>query len=484
MNNFPERFQVVWLASYPRSGNTFLRLLLKHVFGLNSYSYYQNEDRISHERDIKLLNIDSLPNNWKEGITDDPNYPYLFIKTHEFPCDSYKTIYIIRNGFFATNSWYIYLRKLSPQITLEEVICGACLFGSWAGHIQKWNPFHRKNTLILKFESLVKDYKKNVGILSNFLQISSKNAYPDNNILNFHSLHATYPDFFREGRTEGIPNWEPEAIEAFVNLQGEMMQRLGYHCPLPKKAWNKTILSIAHSAEKYALDHYSNLKQFGIYYKNSITKESSDEAVFFRLLDSRVQVKQIVLISNRNHLFLSLLKNIFKDAFFFILKPQTNCQNVIQSFKIETIYSTRKYIHLSHKKHNFLLNFIQFKFNKLSLFLLNKKLKKNRIFSTRFFNLIDHKINIDLLIVSSNGNEKFILENLENLLPRVSFIYTTIWLNGAFQLPEDHPQIFLSMLSKSNFTLHDFGAFYRNSDNLLIMKNLLFVNKMKKFQVK
>ena len=35
---------VTWLASYPRSGNTLLRTILKHCFGLSSQSVYPDEE--------------------------------------------------------------------------------------------------------------------------------------------------------------------------------------------------------------------------------------------------------------------------------------------------------------------------------------------------------------------------------------------------------------------------------------------------------
>lgn len=35
---------VTWLASYPRSGNTLLRIVLKRCFGLNSQSVYDDAE--------------------------------------------------------------------------------------------------------------------------------------------------------------------------------------------------------------------------------------------------------------------------------------------------------------------------------------------------------------------------------------------------------------------------------------------------------
>jgi hypothetical protein len=43
---------VIWLASYPRSGNTFLRTILWHSFGLRSAIIYPNE----HGNNKKLEN--------------------------------------------------------------------------------------------------------------------------------------------------------------------------------------------------------------------------------------------------------------------------------------------------------------------------------------------------------------------------------------------------------------------------------------------
>ena len=37
---FPRYVHPIWLASYPRSGNTFLRIILQSVFDLPSYSAY------------------------------------------------------------------------------------------------------------------------------------------------------------------------------------------------------------------------------------------------------------------------------------------------------------------------------------------------------------------------------------------------------------------------------------------------------------
>lgn len=46
---------IVWLASYPRSGNTFLRVLFRHVFGIETYSVYNDLLDIGSDGDISAV---------------------------------------------------------------------------------------------------------------------------------------------------------------------------------------------------------------------------------------------------------------------------------------------------------------------------------------------------------------------------------------------------------------------------------------------
>ncbi len=41
---------IVWLASYPRSGNTFFRIILNSIFGIKTYSVYDDIIDISADK--------------------------------------------------------------------------------------------------------------------------------------------------------------------------------------------------------------------------------------------------------------------------------------------------------------------------------------------------------------------------------------------------------------------------------------------------
>lgn len=157
-----ETHGVVWLASYPRSGNTFLRTILWNCFGLRSASVYPQdlggnkalEDYVGHiehgPRTLDLLR--------ESGIS--------LVKTHEHPRDPNAAIYVVRDGRAACVSlWNFYDRK----IPLAAIIEGRHRFGTWADHVRAWNPRNRPNTLLLAYEELKDELPGSLDKISRFL---------------------------------------------------------------------------------------------------------------------------------------------------------------------------------------------------------------------------------------------------------------------------------------------------------------------------
>lgn len=46
---------IIWLALYPRSDNTFLRLVLHKLFGVPTYSVYENDDPVEQRVGPELV---------------------------------------------------------------------------------------------------------------------------------------------------------------------------------------------------------------------------------------------------------------------------------------------------------------------------------------------------------------------------------------------------------------------------------------------
>ena len=70
---------IVWLASYPRSGNTFFRIVLNQLYGIKTTSIY---NELSFFKDNKVNNIIGHVKNeltFEDMVKD---REYFFIKTH------------------------------------------------------------------------------------------------------------------------------------------------------------------------------------------------------------------------------------------------------------------------------------------------------------------------------------------------------------------------------------------------------------------
>lgn len=200
---------LVWLASYPRSGNSYVRMFLKDVFGLGSWSIYDE----GGERAFDQLN--------KARRSDD----LYIVKTHERPLTDDPAIYVVRDGRASIISYFHYLNEVENQpIPLEQVIDGNVWPGSWSEHFLTWDPEYRRNTLLLRYEIISKDTSLLANVLGPFLGLTPLGT----STLSFDELHAASPNFFRTGNdASNIKEMEP-FMTRFNKLHKPLMRRLGY----------------------------------------------------------------------------------------------------------------------------------------------------------------------------------------------------------------------------------------------------------------
>lgn len=153
---------IIWLASYPRSGNTFLRTVLWHCFGLRSASIYPND--LGGKQELA---------NYVGHIEHGPNQPIRFqmgglplLKTHELPSDNHPAIYVVRDPRAASVSLWQFNKQ---KIPLQAIITGKLPFGTWAHHVGIWKPWERPNTLLIKYEDMIGDLPLVLSRVSLFL---------------------------------------------------------------------------------------------------------------------------------------------------------------------------------------------------------------------------------------------------------------------------------------------------------------------------
>lgn len=206
-----------------------LRMILKQVFGCETYTKYYNPPPPT-EANLAIREASGtapLPGPWAEAYPRMKSSGELcLVKTHDAPEDAGKAIYTTREGLAAIFSYRHFLKDFaSEEHTLEEIILGKVLFGSWGQHIDQWNPLERPNTLLLKYEDLMERADQQIGRIAQFLQLKPKGKW----VNEFDKFHRLNSKLFRKGKIEDVSQEFSKADkDLFWALHGDWMVRLGY----------------------------------------------------------------------------------------------------------------------------------------------------------------------------------------------------------------------------------------------------------------
>jgi hypothetical protein len=253
---------IVWLASYPRSGNTLLRLILKEAFNINTFSLYNDKWDIGGDASLaNFVGHRDIGNDLQEFLTiADALSELIFVKTHELPSDNRKTIYVVRNGFSSVSSYYNYYRNIlkNNSITLADLILGNCNYGDWSSHINAWSQIN-KNVLFIRYERLCADYYEEVQRLAEFLGLECRQF----NLPRFEEFRNINSKFFNVGEDSAhLNNFGPFELQLFKALHGKTMCELGYLDS--QEGYLESSLLITESIRKLVedRDHYMGLFKY------------------------------------------------------------------------------------------------------------------------------------------------------------------------------------------------------------------------------
>lgn len=171
---------MIWLASFPRSGNTFFRNILYEVYGIPSGEYH-----LGRKKDV------------------DPDFSrFEFVKTHLLPdqlpleYQSKPSIYIIRDGRDALVSLAHHRKEIKKTnnnycINLLEVILGigGSFSKGWSHHVKVWKD---KSDILIRFEDLILDPIGQVERLRSIVDLPRPKL---ENLPGFQSLKNGIPEY-------------------------------------------------------------------------------------------------------------------------------------------------------------------------------------------------------------------------------------------------------------------------------------------------
>ena len=237
----------VLLASFPRSGNTWLRFILAEILTGRPIDF----DNINHfipEMGMQRGAAAVLPGNGH------------LIKTHETYRPEYRrAIYVVRDFRHVVLSAYAralslgMLHDTSFDEFLPTMLDGkGSRVGSWHDHVNSWLdcPLARSGgLLVMRYEDLRQNSEDNLMKMLDFLGVKIdrakvQQALTNNTLSRMKSKEdksKTLPTHATEGgrfvRTGSVASWKdeltPKQVEAVLRHAGPALSRMGYDTSLP-----------------------------------------------------------------------------------------------------------------------------------------------------------------------------------------------------------------------------------------------------------
>lgn len=162
----PDGRRDVFLASYPRSGNTWLRAIIHYVESGREPRSLAELDTSVPDAHYRVLESQLMP------------APRYVVKTHDvFRGQFQRAVYVVRNPLDALESHYRYIQKTDdPDLPIDrfarDAVCGRIWPGSWSEHVTSWTD-HTDDTAhdvsTIRYEDLVAHRSESVETLARAL---------------------------------------------------------------------------------------------------------------------------------------------------------------------------------------------------------------------------------------------------------------------------------------------------------------------------
>lgn len=268
---------LIYLSSYPRSGNTWVRHLIRHYFGYRSASIYPEPQgapnlEIQADGSFELFSYYELPhqpgsrlpmlvNNCSSILSPEVRQQLgqseerFFLKTHELPFDHYfegeYVLHLMREPGAVCWSYYNFLRKTEPasfvNLTLDRVIRGRVPFGSWSDHAQAWLDAAKKlgdHFLMHRYEDLsTQPETEFCDLLASFTGLTYQ--APKTSLPSLEHWHKQAPSLYcKQKVSDWRSHFSAAQLHRILKHHGAMMEQLGYDCSEYQTSLRDRVLSM------------------------------------------------------------------------------------------------------------------------------------------------------------------------------------------------------------------------------------------------
>ena len=273
-----------WIASYPKSGNTWVRILIYHLVrlqaghpradndlhaldrasGYEARFYGLFEEFIGKPLAVAAADEVAAVRQSVHAAIADRAPSVALVKTHNilgkinrYPTINMEvtagTIYIVRDPRDVVMSLADHLgATVDEAITVMETAAYQTkgseevafeIWGSWSQHVMSWTGTPRKSTLVVRYEDLQQDPRQVFKAIANHLyqspteeqiteavKLSSfKELYDQESLGDFRERSPYAERFFRVGKSgQWRENLTAAQVQRIERSHGEQMKRFGY----------------------------------------------------------------------------------------------------------------------------------------------------------------------------------------------------------------------------------------------------------------
>tara|TARA_B000000609_G_scaffold148777_1_gene132764 strand:+ start:76 stop:912 length:837 start_codon:yes stop_codon:yes gene_type:complete len=275
---------IIWIASYPKSGNTWLRSIITSLLyttdGIFDFKLIkkikQFPTRNQFQEFTKNFNdINEISKFWllaqdKINLTEE----IKFFKTHNLNCAVNKnsftnkshtlgTIYVVRDPRNLVNSIknhynkgndeeaknFLISKKILSRVPKDDEADIATLLGSWSDHYNFWTK-RNSNLLLIKYEDLILDTKKELERIIIYLKKFMTVEINPEKIKNI--LNTTSFDHLKDLENKGLFN---------ENVYDSKKNKIRFFNKGPSNDWTKVLdKKIQDDIEKI---FYKEMKELG-----------------------------------------------------------------------------------------------------------------------------------------------------------------------------------------------------------------------------
>lgn len=244
-----------WVASYPRSGNGFLRTILRDLCGVLTTSV----DQCPHLAEAILgatwsggartpANAMPVEGESPRSYGLPPPKPWTLrpladiiadpaphsLKTHLLASDQeLPAVYLVRDARDVLVSYARFAPVHGEHVTDDQlhrnlrghILESGGAYGSWSENVETW--LARPRTCLMRFEELVQRPIESLRVLIEALALPCR--IRNTRVPTFAELQSQYPHVYRRGRIGGWRDEFPtELLPLFWERHGRVMRRLGY----------------------------------------------------------------------------------------------------------------------------------------------------------------------------------------------------------------------------------------------------------------